>query len=208
MALDTYDNLKATIVRFSGRDDLSDVIDDFIDLTESMMFNNPEAILLVDDLEATTTLNTVAGTNAVALPSGYLSQRSLTITASGTEIELTYNTPAAIRKHPGSGIPSHFTIEAGNIVFDITPDGVYDCEFTYLAKPTALSSANPTNAILTNYPQIYLNGSLSEMYSYVSEPEDEIKYYQKFVAAIRGANKGSRKRTHPQAQGRYRGATP
>ena len=40
MALDTYANLKATIINFSGRDDLSSVIDDFIDMAEAEMYGN------------------------------------------------------------------------------------------------------------------------------------------------------------------------
>ena len=208
MALDTFANLKATIVRYSGRDDLSDVIDDFITITESKMFNNEVATLLVDDLETTITLQTVAGTNSVALPSGYIESRSLTITAGGSETELYYNTPAAIRKRSVSGIPVYFTVEGSDITFDTTPDGVYDLEFTYRAKPTALSSSNQTNAILTNYPEIYLYGALSELYKYTSEPDDSAVYFNDFISAIKGANKGSRKRQHPQAQARVRGSTP
>lgn len=208
MALDNYANLKATIIDYAGRDDLSSNVDDFIDLAESKMYNNEHATLTVDNFENVTTLQTVAGTNAVALPTGYLSQRSLTITASGAERELFYNTPAAIPKRAASGIPVYFTIEAGNIVFDRTPDGVYDLQFTYLGKPTALSSTNQTNSVLTNYPEIYLYGALSELYKYTSEPDDSASYFNDFISAIRGANKGSRKRTNPQPQGRVRGSTP
>ena len=35
MALDTYANLKTAIANFLARDDLTDEIDDFIDLTEA-----------------------------------------------------------------------------------------------------------------------------------------------------------------------------
>ena len=36
MALDTYDNLKTAIINWSGRDDLSQVLDDFIDIAEGL----------------------------------------------------------------------------------------------------------------------------------------------------------------------------
>ena len=208
MALDNYANLKAEIIKFSGRDDLSDRVDTFIVLAESQMYNNPFKTLLLDDFETTSTLQTIAGTNAVAVPSTYIGQRTLTINSGGSECELTFHTPSALPKFAGSGSPRSFTIEGTSIVFDITPDGVYDLEFVYFAKPLPLDSTNNVNSVLTKYPDIYLWGALSNVYKFTSEPEDAASHYKDFIQAIRGAVKGSKKRKFPQPQGKVRGSTP
>lgn len=208
MAFDTYSNLKAAVVRFSGRDDLSPVIDDFIALAESQMFNNEYKTLLADKLESSASLVTVAGTNSVSLPTDYLGQRSLTLVTGNTEYELQFNTPSAISKSIESGMPVYFTIEGSNLVFDRIPDDAYDLSLAYYAKNIPLSSTNQTNVVLTNFPDIYLMGVLSNLYKYTSELDDSVRYFQDFISAIKGAVKGSNRRTHPNPQGKVRGVKP
>ena len=208
MALDNYANLKAEIISFAGRDDLSSKVDTFIDLAESQMYNNRFKTLLLDDFETTTTLVTIGGTNAVALPATYLGQRTLTIQSGGVECELIYNAPSALKKYSTNGFPTHYTVEGTNIVFDSTPDDVYNLEFVYFAKPLPLDSSNPVNSVLTKYPDIYLWGALSNVYKFTSEPEDAASYYNEFIQAIRGAVKGSNKRKFPRPQSKPRVSAP
>ena len=75
MALNSYANLKASIIAHSGRDDLSAVIDDFITLAEVLMFAN-ETPLRLRTFEVSETLTTIAGSNTIALPDGFLEARS------------------------------------------------------------------------------------------------------------------------------------
>ena len=105
-------------------------------------------------------------------------------------------------------MPVYFTIEAGNIVFDRIPDDAYDLSMLYFAKFLPLNSTTPTNVVLTNFPDIYLMGCLSNLYTYTSEPDDEAVYFAKFISAIKGAVKGSNRRTHPNPQGKVRGVKP
>ena len=208
MSLDTYANLKAAVIRFSGRDDLSDLLDDFIDLTEEKIYSNEMMPLRLRGFETSSTLQTIAGTNAVALPTGYLQARSIALTSGGKEREMFFNSPSALPKKSGSGIPVSFTVEGDNLVFDVTPDGVYDIEFVYYGKPTALSSTNTTNFVLTNHPSIYLDGCLSELYSYTSEIQDSEAYFGKFIRSIKGAIRNDRTGRYINAQGRVQGSTP
>ena len=208
MSLDTYANLKAAVIRFSGRDDLSDLLDDFIDLTEEKIYSNEMMPLRLRGFETTAVAQTIAGTNSVALPANYLQTRSITLSSGGSERELIFNSPSAIPKKSGSGIPVYFTIEGDNITFDTTPDGAYDVNITYYEKPTALSSSNTTNFVLTNHPSIYLNGCLGELYSYTSELQDSEAYYGKFIRSIKGAIRNDRTGRYINAQGRVQGSTP
>ena len=72
-------------------------------------------------------------------------------------------------------------------MFEWIPDGVYDLELIYYAQPTALSQDNQTNAILTNYPDIYLFACMSSVYDFTTEPELSQFSMQKAQASIRGA---------------------
>lgn len=208
MSLDNYANLKAAVINFSGRDDLSSLVDDFLDLTEEQIYSNEIMPLRLRAFETNTTLQTIAGTNAVALPATYMQTRSITLNSGGVEREMFYNSPSALPKKAGSGIPVYFTIEGSNLVFDVTPDGVYDIEFAYYAKPTALSSSNTTNTVLTNHPSIYLFGCLSALYDYTSEPNDAESYFGKFIRSIKGAIRNDRTGRYANAQSRVRGSTP
>jgi len=208
MSLATYADLKATVIRFAGRDDLSDKLDDFILLAEEQMYSNELMPLRLRGFESNDALATIAGTNAVALPATYLQARSITLNSGGTDRELFFNSPSALPKKSGSGIPTHFTIEGSNIVFDIVPDGVYAMEFVYYGKPTALSASNQTNFVLTNHPSIYLNGCLSELYSYTTELQDSEAYFAKFIRSIKGAIRNDRTGRYVNAQGRVQGSTP
>lgn len=208
MSLATYADLKATVIRFSGRDDLSDLLDDFIVLTEEQIYSNEMMPLRLRGLETTATAATISGTNTVALPTGYLQIRSITLNSGGVERELIFNSPSAIPKKSGSGIPVYFTIIGSNIVFDITPDGVYTLENSYYGKPTALSSSNQTNFVLTNHPTIYVNGCLSELKSFAGEIQDSEAYFGKFIRSIKGAIRNDRTGRYVNAQGRVQGSTP
>ena len=154
-----------------------------------------------------TTLQTVGGTNAVALPTDYLNLRSIKIVSGSTECELTYNTSSAL-DILGSGMPQYFTIEGSNLTFDYTPDGVYDLEVSYFARPAILDETNDTNAILTNYPDIYMWACMSMVYVFATEPELVQAYKVMMVDSIRGAMKADGKGLRPNAAMRNRGLTP
>lgn len=208
MALDSYSNLKTAIINWSGRDDLSDVVDDFIDLAESKMFNNEDQPLRLTSFNVPAALQTTAGVNNVDLPTDYMGMRSMTITVSGVACELPYNSPSALPRRPGSGQPRAFTVINNDIQFDITPDAVYDLNLSYYARPVALSSAAPLNAVLDNTPEIYLYGALSELYKYTGEPQESEYWFGEFVRAIKGAVRADKKYRSPKAQARRRGSAP
>jgi len=206
-ALTDYATLKAGVISFTGRDDLSPLFDTLLALGESAMYNNESKPLRVSSLESSTSLVTVGGTNAVALPTDYIALRSLKMTDGGEECELTYNSPSALQIGTG-GQPQYYTINGTNITFDAIPDGVYTLTLDYYARPAALDSTNDTNAILTNYPDIYMYACMFSVYDYTTEPQMSENYYNKMVRSIRGAMKADSKGLRPNAAMRHRGITP
>lgn len=204
---DTYADLKQEVISFSGRDDLSDRFDSFLKLTESQMFNHPMSPLRVREMETTAALVTVGGTNSVALPADFLEARSLSIQSGTVFYEMEYVSPSTMVNRD-SGLPTQFTIKGTTLVFNRTPDGVYNLSLDYYAKPLALSTTDSTNAILTNYPDIYFNGCLMQVYKYATETQEMAVYKNEFMESIRGANKASEKSIRKIPRARVSGSTP
>jgi hypothetical protein len=208
MALNNYANLKAAVIDYSGRDDLSARIDDFIQLCETDIYYNEKTPLRIRTMETTVQLSTVAGAQTLALPSDYLESRSASIEAGGAEYTLAMLSPSSLPKGVSSGIPRAFTV-TDTIKFDRTPDGVYTINFTYYALPTPLSSSNQVNTVLTLHPNIYLFGTLAQVYDFSGEPQMSEHYFNKMLRAIRGAIRGDRSGQYsPGAQAVVRGSTP
>lgn len=208
MALGTYSGLKTAIVDFSGRDDLTSLLDDFIDLAEQEIYYNDEMPLRVRQMDTRSTLTGTSGSRFLALPADFLEPRALLIIDSGERRELIFNSPSALKIDSTDGSPIYYTLTS-QIEFDRELDSAYSFELQYYGKPTALSSANPTNDILTNFPKVYLNGCLSAVYDYVSEDERAERYHQKMIRSIKGAIKGDRTgRYGPAPTAKVNGSKP
>lgn len=208
MSISTYTTLKQAVFDFSGRDDLSSKFASILQVAEDYIYNNDTQPLRTTELITTSTVTTVAGTNSLALPAGFMSALSVLINIGGGKKELTNTSPAALRQNGESGYPCKYAITSG-LIFDYTPDGAYDIDLTYYAKPEPLDTINNTNDILTNYPTIYLFGCLSAIADMTGEMNDADMYYQKMIRAILGAMRSNRKKRHaPGATSTIRGATP
>lgn len=190
MALDTYANLKESVQDWSHRNDVTSRIDDFILIAEQEMYNNRVEPLEVREQEIKTQTDTVIGLDYIALPSGYKSMRSILLddkTADAQQYQLTYATPELLRRNSTSGCPCFFTV-TDKIEFDRPTDAIYNIEIQHLASIQALTAANPTNSILTNYPSIYLSGCLWALYEWAKDGDSAAASYAKFIGAIQGAN--------------------
>ena len=206
MALDSYANLKAAIKRLDGSNDLTDVLDDAIDMCESEIYSNADEPLRIRAMEVTVTDS--LSTRFLALPANYLSIRSVRLALSNGNRDIRFATPEALEVRGGSGRPSYFTITS-QIEFDIVPDSAYTIEIAHYAKPTALSASNTTNAVLTGYPNIYLFGSLWAVNLFNAEEDKATLYYRGFINSIKGANSENKKgRYGPAPTMKFEGMTP
>tara|TARA_Y100000310_G_scaffold345726_1_gene468879 strand:- start:2255 stop:2884 length:630 start_codon:yes stop_codon:yes gene_type:complete len=209
MALDTYANLKISIRSWSHRGDMTDaLIDDFIDMAESEMYNNAVEPLRIREMESRATASLSTSDRFLALPDLFLAMRRLKLNLSGGDCDVKFQAPDQMVILGTSGIPRFYTVTS-QLGFDRVSDSAYTGEMQYYKKLTALSSANTTNDILTNYPEIYLNGALSYLHRFTQDIENAEYYKTLFYTAIKGANKSARKGRYGSAPFiRTEGSTP
>ena len=204
MALDTYVNLKASIRNWSHRNDMPDsLIDDFIDLTETAMWQ----LLEIRDMSARSTAS-MGATRFLALPDNFIKMRRLSILSGNRVTDLKYATPESMHVVTETSEPRFFTVTT-QLEFDRVPDSTYTVEMTYFQELTALSDANTTNAVLTRFPDVYLSGALHYLYKFGNFDSESQDYLVKFSDAIKRANKQDKKgRYGPAMAGRREGITP
>ena len=191
MALDTYDNLLTQVIDWSHRDDLGPKIPDFIKLAENSMYSNDVELLTVRSMETISTALTAG--EYLSLPDYYESLRSVRFLTGSNIGKLTFQAPQQMCNNVAPGRPSFFTIVGNEIQFDRVPDSDYTIQIQYYRKALPLTAANQTNEILTNHPNIYLFGTLAAIFGYTQDTEQEASYINKFIGAIRGANKADKK---------------
>ena len=193
MALDTYDNLKSEIASFLNRDDLTANIDTFIDLAETRHARD----LRIREMEAvSTSITTVAGTQSYDLPTRYLELRYAMLQTSPYTM-LQYMTPAdffrVYNEGEGTGMPVYYTIVGKKIYLGHSPDSANVLELGFFQRATALSSSNTTNDILTNFPDLYLYGSLAETSPFLMQDERLAVWSSLYKEGVRTANESAQR---------------
>lgn len=156
------------------------------------------------DREVTTQLSATGRT--VALPSDYLSLRSISLD-SALDRTIDYLTPERIREAPiwnnsGGGLTDNtaqaYTIEGGNLVFAPAPTAEAPVTFdiVYNASYAPLVNASDTNTLLTNNYDIYLFAVLFEAASYLQDIELAAAYNSRFEAAITELERSERRKRY------------
>ena len=199
MALDTYANLKTEIANYLNRTDLTSYLDTFIDLAEARHARD----LRVREMESVdTSITTVAGTQSYDLPTGYLEMRYVTW-QSNPYTFLAYMTPPdffrVYNAGEGSGSPGYYTIVGSKIYLGKQPDAANVLELGFFKRPTALSSSNTTNDILTYFPDLYLYASLAESEPFLMNDERLPVWAGLYKEGVNSANNSA-------SQGRTSGA--
>tara|TARA_R110000796_G_scaffold251270_1_gene382262 strand:- start:2247 stop:2873 length:627 start_codon:yes stop_codon:yes gene_type:complete len=208
MSLDTYDNLIAEVIDWSHRDDLGPKMPDFIMLAEAAMYSNDVELLTVRSMETISTALTAG--EYLSLPDYFESARSVRLITGSNVGKLEYKAPQQMCNSVSNGRPRYFTVVGNELQFDRVPDSEYTIEIQYYRKSPPLTPENQTNDILTNHPSIYLFGALAVIFGYAQDTQQEVSYINKFIGAIRGANKADKKgRYGPAAAASLaRGITP
>jgi len=186
MSIANYSDLQAAVASWLNRGDLATNITDFITLAECQLNSDLDARAM----ESKTTLATVAGTNTVALPIDMLEMRRLQVLGSYNQ-PLSYRTPDEIGIDFASntaGTPAVFTVIGANIELAPVPDAVYSLELTYQQRLPALSVSNPTNWLLTSWPNAYLYASLLAATPFIMNDARLSVWAQLYSQAIEGIN--------------------
>ena len=189
MALSNLTDLKASIIRSDGSNDIADVLDDAVSVTESRMFANEVVILKPRPIETRSQATLTTLSRFLALPPQFMTPRKFVIKRDGQDDWiLGYRTPETLYETEEVGLPCYFTVTS-QLEFDRIPDIDYTLEMDFRAEIDPLTDASPTNIVLTEFPQIYEFGCLWYINETVNgELGMAQQYEQKFYSAIAGAN--------------------
>jgi len=164
----TYAGLKSALSDWSTRTDLNvSQIEDCVLMFESF-FNRTAR---VRQMEESTTFMTSSG--AVSLPADFIAFRSLAISSPYEELE--YINATFFNEHYISlttGTPQWWTIEADQIIVrEIDDAETYQLRYWEKLPPLETAGDAGTNWLMTQYPDIYLFGSIAELYKMVRDVE-------------------------------------
>jgi hypothetical protein len=160
MAIGTYAELQTAVANWLNRDDLTDRIQEFIDLAEARINRNLRLRLM----ETTATGTLTPGTRDYTLPTDYIQARTFHLTLDPI-VPLSYVTPEIMNRIWGgstSGTPEAFTIIGENFRLGPEPATADGYSMLYYKRVAALTPAATTNSMLTYNPDIYLYGALLE----------------------------------------------
>lgn len=189
MALSNYADLKATIAKYLARDDLTDVIPDFIVLAENRLRRE----LRIRQMLTVATATTTGGDSTLGLPTDFLEMRDIHV-ASVPVGALSYETPNSFYRNTrstDSGLPKQYTVLAAEMQLAPIPDTAYVVQMLYYAKPDLLSSTNPSNVFMANTPDALLYASLGEAEPYLMNDARLQTWgtlYERAIAAINVAD--------------------
>lgn len=188
MTINTYANLKQAIENFSHRTDISNVIDNFIELAENDI--DKRLMLRNNELRATATMSTTD--RFLALPDRFLKMRRLTLINGSLNYEIEYRGSESMPIQDSAGRPKYFTVTS-QLEFDRVADSAYTLEMSYFSRLVPLTSSNTSNDVLTDYPDLYLWGCLTQLALWEKDLEQFQVYQSKFDNAMSEANKQERK---------------
>jgi hypothetical protein len=191
MAISTYAELKTAVAEWGNRTDLTTQIPDFIALAEERI----NAKLRVRQMVARATTDAA---EYLDLPDDWIEAREVKLTNSKTTV-LDYYSPIALDKqfpYGGAGQPSGFTIVGSQLRLMPAPSGSMTAEIGYYQKVPALSDSQTQNAVLTDFPRVYLYGSLVEMQNYLLDAKTLQRFEALFDEAVRVANTANKSSTH------------
>ncbi len=183
MAITTYAELQAAAANWLVRSDLTARIPELITLAETRLNRVMRHRLAETDATVTTTV----GSRWVALPAGFTEPLRLWIERAGGREELPFLEASLIAASSLRGAPGAWTIDGANLAFDRPCDQAYALTLRML-KRFALSDAAPTNALLSDAPDIYLFATLSEAAPFLRDADLADAYETKLGRAISEAN--------------------
>lgn len=193
MSITTYDELKSTIADFLNRDDLTSVIDTFIDLTEADINRKVRHWRMENRASAS------VSTRYNALPADFLEPIRLHMEGDHVPLENVSSYKMQELRQAANDVasgPRYYAITQGEIELFPTPNSSLDLEMYYYARVPALGPTQATNVILDYHPDIYLYGSLTHSAPYLAEDARTTLWAELYANAVESAIKESENAKH------------
>ena len=157
MALSNRDDLTSAVADWMERSDLTPRIPDFVTLAESRL----NRLFRGRMNEVSSPLVATPGQRTIPLPPLFSEAITLWLVRDGGRQELRFVDPALMDARSAGAQPQYWTVEGATIAFECVCDQAYAFTLRHLKK-FQLSEAEPTNALLADYPDLYLFGTLLE----------------------------------------------
>lgn len=193
MALDSFANLKLSIADWLNRNDLTNVIPDFIKLAETQL--NRELRHYKMQEKATANIDTQYS----ATPPDWLQTVRFHLNDTGkTLLKQTSAEEIAKLRMDGNdaqGKPQYFAHVSNLIEVWPSPDASYQGEILYYAQIPSLSDSNTSNWLLAMQPDLYLYGALLQASPYLQNDERMAVWgtaYQGAINAVMGESDNTR----------------
>ena len=176
MAITNFTELKTAIENWlneTGNVAIQTNAEDFILLAETALRDNK--LFRPRYLQTRTTLTTTAGTDTVALPTGFLEAEQIRLESTPPRV-LEATVQSNMDQTTVPGVPDRYVIEGNNLRLSRPPAIDYDISLLHHQFPEGLSMSNPTNLILQNQPNVYLWASILQAAVYNKDDEAVDKY--------------------------------
>lgn len=177
MAINSYTNLKTAIADYIERNDLTSVLDDFIDAAEAEM----QRVLKLQAFEATANVTMTSGSGS--LPTGFNKARSVYWSTNPNRI-LRYVTPDELERIKASNPSQVAYYSVVGETVKVADDQSGTLVMTYTANFSPLSDSVASNAILAGHPMCYLYGCLTHAAIYCKDFEGAASYRKVFEAEM------------------------
>lgn len=206
MTITTYAGLQAAVADWVERGDLTSRLPTFIANAEA----KANRLLRERRQQGQSTAN--VSTAMMALPSDFREAITIELRTDSSEpysrLEpVPSDMAATLSLGLPTGRPRFWSVLGDELHLHPAPDGTYALRMAYFAKVPALSDGNPSNWLLQDGPDIYLDGALAAFHEWDQDWEAANRYFQKFetglaelIAQRRGP--GPKLRTDLHAAGR------
>tara|TARA_R110002126_G_scaffold15495_1_gene63472 strand:+ start:56 stop:682 length:627 start_codon:yes stop_codon:yes gene_type:complete len=165
-----YTTLQATIANYLARNDLTDVIPEFIRLAEERLGRDLRIREMLKVVKTTTT----GGDSTVEMPADFLSMRDLHISSSNPIQTITYQSPSNFFRNTRAlvtGLPNFYTALGSEFRFAPIPAGEHTLQMLYYYQPEYLSSTVSSNLWLAYTPDLLLYAALGEAEPFLMNDE-------------------------------------
>lgn len=178
-----FDWLKGLITAWLHRSDLDSRIPDFIMLAEQRI----NRIARVRTMENEVTLETEIGSRFIALPDNFSMPLAVYLESIQPRCQLDAVVPEVLPVTSAAGMPRFWCIDGSNLAFERPADQAYEITLRQVGN-FKLAPAIPINALLTNYPDLYLYGALMAAATYVRDTANLAIWKGLFEEAVREMN--------------------
>lgn len=167
MSISTYSQLKTALENFAAREgdaEISDNAADFVTLAESTL--NTICPLNINRVDLAMTC-AADSRNPITFPTDFVEPIALFLTTSD-RVLLTPKIAGTFAYGTTSGTPSAWCINGAAIDLDVPCAAAETLSFRY-RKSFALSDSTPTNWLLTNHPDVYLEACMIEVEKFLKD---------------------------------------